>query len=154
MNGAEHQHINDVRDTMVKERLAEAKKAAKTSNKNPRLLRAESLAGAPTEILGQMPKANAFSKAIRHERKANLPKAPKNLDDLVLTDVRTTTGANFLFHDNGPNQKERIIIFATDEALKFLAKCDYVFMDGTVKSAPVLFNQVYSIHGKYIRIGH
>lgn len=147
VNAAEHQHINDVRDKLVKEPVTEAKKAAKSTNKNPRLLLAESLAGAPTEILAQMPNANAFSKAMRNERKGNLPKAPKNLNDLVLTDVRTTSGANFLFHDNGPNEKERIIIFATEQALKFLAKCDHWFMDGTVSSAPALFSQVYSIHG-------
>lgn len=154
VNAAEHQHINDVRDKLVKERVVEAKKAAKSTNKNPRLLFAESLSGAPTEILGQMPNANAFGKAMRNERKGNLPKAPKNLDEIVLTDVRTTTGANFLYDDNGPNKKERIIIFATDEALKFLTQCDHVFMDGTVSSAPALFNQVYSIHGKYVKIVH
>lgn len=117
--------------------------AAKNTNKTTRDLFAQSLAGAPTEILGQMP----MRTAMRSERKVYLPKAPKNLVDLVLLEVRTTTGANFLLHDNGPKEKERIIIFATNEALDFLTQCDYVLMDGTVKSSPALFNQMYTIHG-------
>lgn len=132
---------------MVKERVSVAKKAAKNSNKTPRELFAQSLAGAPTEILGQMPKQNSFAKTMRDERKGTLSKAPKSLMDFDLVEVRTTSKASFLLHDTGPNEKDRTIIFATQEALNFLAKCDQVFMDGTVSSAPALFSQVYSIHG-------
>lgn len=48
------------------------------------------------------------------------------------------------------DEKDRIIIFATQAAMDFLANCKILFMDGTVESGPVLFDQMYTIHGKIL----
>lgn len=47
------------------------------------------------------------------------------------------------------DEKNRIIMFSTQEAMDFLASCKTLFMDGTVETGPVLFDQVYTIHGKF-----
>jgi len=41
---------------------------------------------------------------------------------------------------------EKIIIFGTDGFLKRLCSSEIVFMDGSFKSAPKLFMQIYTLH--------
>ena len=53
----------------------------------------------------------------------------------------------FLLHDNGPNAQRRVIVYASDEELQLLCDTDTIFMDGTFKTAPKLFLQLYVIHG-------
>lgn len=146
----EHTHINDVRDKMAKERVDEATKTAMETNTTTRELLAQSLSGAPTELLSQMPNANTFGKAIRNARQGIHLKAPKCLEDLVLENILTTTGNNFIHYDSGVVDGGRLVMFSTSVALDFLEACEIFFMDGTVRSGPVLFDQVYTIHGVYI----
>ena len=56
----------------------------------------------------------------------------------------TTTGQNFLLH-----QDEDILMFATDSNLRQLATTRTIFMDGTFKSTPRAFTQLFPIHGQY-----
>lgn len=129
------------------------KKKAKTSDKTSRALYAEALSGTPDEVAGQMPKANAFGKSMRNQRKGNHPPAPKTLAELppfAVGDVLTTTGNNFVVYDSAwhhQDPNDRIIIFATKEGLEFLAQCLHWFMDGTLSSGPALFEQMYTVHG-------
>lgn len=155
-NTAAHTHILDARDKAVKKVVQKAKQKAKDSGKSSRALYAESLGGQADEIVGQMPKVNAFGKTMRNQRKGNHPPAPKTLAELAplnTFDIRTTTGEPFLLYDsrNDVHQNdtaERIIMFSTKAALDFLAMCDISFMDGTFFSGPALFEQMYTIHGK------
>lgn len=137
----------DVRDKVVQNRMGKAKEMARTTNKPPREIYAEALSGAPDEVVVRFPKASAFGRGIRNERKGDGPKAPKTLAELVLAPTTTTTGEEFIMFDNGKDAKGRIIMFATKKSMEFLATGDTIFMDETVSSAPVLFNQVYTIHG-------
>lgn len=52
----------------------------------------------------------------------------------------------FLMFDSGPGN-DSILIFTTSRNLEALSRCDHWFFDGTFKSAPPLFAQVYSTHG-------
>lgn len=150
VKGAAHSHIVDARDAIVKDRMKEAKKKAKVSNKPNREIFAESLNGLAEEVVAKMPKSNSFAKTMRNQREGtnNYPKSPKSLEELVLPPIRTTTDAEFVMYDSGKHPTNRIIMFATKEAMNFLATCDILHMDGTVSSSPALFNQVYTIHGK------
>ncbi|KAG8176080.1 hypothetical protein JTE90_025538 [Oedothorax gibbosus] len=57
-------------------------------------------------------------------------------------------GGNFLLYDSGPAaENDRILVFGTSENLNFLQNCKHWFADGTFKSAPHLFTQIYTIHG-------
>lgn len=147
-NSVQHTHMIDARDKEVKNRLTKAMKSAKETNKTTRDLYAEALCGAPEEIVAQMPKANTFGKMVRNERKGDHPKAPKSLAELVLPEISTTTGENFVMYDSGQDAKDRTIMFSTKQAMDFLTTCETIHMDGTVSSGPVLFDQVYTIHGK------
>ena len=58
---------------------------------------------------------------------------------------RTLRGEPFvLFKDN------TMLIFGTDANLRLLASSEVLFMDGTFKSAPSLFNQLFTIHAVFL----
>lgn len=67
-----------------------------------------------------------------------------------MPEVLTSTNQKFLQYDSGPVDKDRLLIFYTDEGLRFLALCCTWFMDGTVGSGPKLFDQLYTLHGWYL----
>lgn len=43
--------------------------------------------------------------------------------------------------------KDRLLIFSTHKNLCVLASCKRFYMDGTFKTVPVIFEQLYTIHG-------
>ena len=64
---------------------------------------------------------------------------------------KTTGGQHqvpFLFHDTGPQDPERMLVFATNECLQRLATSTEWYMDGNFKLAPRLFMQLYVIWAK------
>lgn len=91
-NDVSHQHVIDVRDKLVKERLDKAKESAKMTTKPTRELYADALAGAEEEIIPHMPKSGAFNKMMQNIRKDDRPVSPKTLDELVLPEVFTKSG--------------------------------------------------------------
>lgn len=50
----------------------------------------------------------------------------------------------FLFHDSGPDDPNRFLMFTTDEHLSFIPNA-HIFCDGTFDVTPLLFTQVYTI---------
>ena len=79
-------------------------------------------------------------------RQQVMPPVPTARTDINLEGEwkETTTGQNFLLH-----QDEDILMFATDSNLRQLAATRTIFMDGTFKSTPRLFTQLFTIHGQY-----
>ncbi|RWS18371.1 hypothetical protein B4U80_11540, partial [Leptotrombidium deliense] len=76
------------------------------------------------------------------------PNNPNSLQELVIPEKYTKTrkGDDFLFFDSGPGP-ERIIIFATNKAIDLLSGSDHWYADGTFKTSPLIFGQIYTIHG-------
>ena len=61
---------------------------------------------------------------------------------------RTTEGVPFLVYDSGPGD-DRLIIFASESALDFLANSSEWYCDGTFKVVPEIFYQLYTVHGEH-----
>ena len=53
-------------------------------------------------------------------------------------------GQQFLLYDNG--RPDCILLFGTDESFHFLSNSRDSFLDGTFKSSPFQFMQLYSVH--------
>jgi hypothetical protein len=77
--------------------------------------------------------------------------SPINIVDLVfevdfewctLSDKNLT---RFLLYDNGVMAEERIVIFATDNGLRYLTKSSSWYMDSNFSLAPNIFQQIYVI---------
>ena len=58
-----------------------------------------------------------------------------------------TSGRPFLIHDSGTVNK-RVVVFATDEALRHPSTQNRWFVDGTFSVEPPLFKQVFAIRTK------
>jgi len=54
---------------------------------------------------------------------------------------------SFLLSNEGTT--ERILVYCTAEFLTYLSQSPKIFMDGTFKSSPNLFYQIYTIHGYF-----
>ena len=60
--------------------------------------------------------------------------------------METLGGRDFLIHDSGPG-KDKILIFGTEENKNILRIASIWMADGTFKTVPSLFAQLYTIHG-------
>ena len=60
----------------------------------------------------------------------------------------TTNGDPFLVYDSGLGDEERIFIFASQDALQFLADSEHWYADGTFRVCLETFFQLYTIHGQ------
>jgi len=88
-----------------------------------------------------------IKKNIHNARKNILPNIPQSYDEVhkVLNDlnIKTNRQENFLLiNDNQYN----IVIFCTVENLNFLSNMNTFYVDGTFKSCPKIFMQMFTIH--------
>ena len=81
-------------------------------------------------------------------RARNLPPMPFSIQTMQIPDVLMTTERNtpfvqFIDRDSG------MMVLASDDQLRQLAQCDMLFMDGTFKTCPSLWSQLYLIKGTF-----
>jgi len=85
---------------------------------------------------------------IRYARTSVHPKLPKSLselhDSLCMYEIKTNKLENFLLVNDKPNG---IVGFSTISNLEVLCKVQHIYIDGTFKSCPKFFMQVFTIHG-------
>ena len=97
-----------------------------------------------------LPSLNNMRRNIRHQRDdLNMPAVPQRREDIpVLTNNYqiTNRGNRFPLFDSGAGDMNRLIIFATNDAIRLLATNPHWFMGGTFKVCPKLFFQIYTIH--------
>ena len=85
---------------------------------------------------------------IRQQALETMPK-PKNLEsvDEIPEPLKLThSGDTFLYFDSGKSDS-RVLVFATLPALDLLSQSEICHCDGTFSVAPIVFYQVYTIHG-------
>ena len=87
-----------------------------------------------------------------HLRAGNVPPNPRSLKERVIPEQfqQTKTGDQFCLFDSWPeeNRVDLVFIFSTFKNLEMLSKCNSWFADGTFKTVPKLFTQLYTIHAK------
>ncbi|KAG8173372.1 hypothetical protein JTE90_015533 [Oedothorax gibbosus] len=127
------------------------KKKAKDTNDTPQNILCDVASGCSRSAAGQMPNSAALKKTIRRTRAqvSHVPVVPSSLNELDLPAVycKTEKGADFLLYDSGStSSNDRILVFGTNENLNFLQNSKHWFADGTFKTSPNLFTQLYTIH--------
>jgi hypothetical protein len=72
----------------------------------------------------------------------------QNLQTMEIPEEYTITHRDepFLLYDSGIDSPARILIFSTETNLRALTTTGHWFADGTFKTAPELFYQIYTIH--------
>ena len=60
---------------------------------------------------------------------------------------KTLNRLEFLVRDTTV-ENERVLIFSTFDNIAYLAQSPFWIMDGTFKTVPTIFTQLYTIHGR------
>lgn len=148
-----HLHEPDARKIAKKSVMTKLKTLSKTKA-TTRQVMSESMQNVKDASKAIIPGPRDLIRAInRYRQDSDAPKNPKNLSELYFPEkyCKTESGKNFILHDTGPTDESydmRIVMFGTEDNLKFLATCTEIYMDGTFKVVPPLFSQLYTIHGK------
>lgn len=146
-----HLHAPDSRTKKKCKLLNTLKDKANTDHKKSRELVGEVSSLANVAVKPVLPSCAQMMRIVQRERKKkSCPTSPANLNVLVLPEeyMKTLDDKNFLIFDSGPGD-ERLMIFSTEENLNELARCTSIHMDGTFNVAPILFTQLYTIHGEF-----
>ena len=97
-------------------------------------------------------KLESCRRVIRRHQRGIVPPDPPTTRDLVIDIEWSTTGGptpqTFLIHDRGRFSNQRIVMYATEEGLRLLARSGTWYMDGTFSTAPDCFRQLYVIRRK------
>ena len=146
----EHQHApNSTKVQSTKIRVS-MKRRAETTIDPPQRILSDGLAQATPAVAINLPRIPHIRRAIRRHRaiegypanpvdRASIPIIPNEF-------ATTERGDRFLFYDSGVGDENRILLFATDQALDLLRSSDNWFGDGTFDVSPEIFFQVYTIH--------
>ena len=96
--------------------------------------------------MGVLPTYAEVQSILSRERHAQLPPIPQNMNNVVIQGewARTFNNDLFLLHHDAV---VGISVFATDADLRMLRRCQWVYMDGTFKTAPHPYVQYFTIHG-------
>ncbi|XP_065312834.1 uncharacterized protein LOC135922375 [Gordionus sp. m RMFG-2023] len=124
--------------------------ALNNTMETPNFIVAKHVSQLSDSISMALPSPNLMKRIIHRTRSSNsfAPPNPSSLIELVIPHEYSITDKyeDFILHDDGP-VPDRVIIFGTRKNLDFLASCEHWFSDGTFKSSPPLFMQIYTIHG-------
>ena len=147
-----HNHAPDEASNQVREFNKRLKTAATTSTATPHQIIADSSVGLSQMVSAKISSPKQLKRNILNARKtvSSTPSTPRTLNELNLPPRYTTTLSSppqqFLLFDSGPGA-HRTLIFSTTNNLNLMAESEHWFADGTFKTSPPLFQQIYTIHG-------
>ena len=103
------------------------------------------------EVLAHLPERENLRRFTNRTQNRTRPANPTNLAELHISppyDV-TKKGEKFFFYDSGEGEENRVIIFTTERNLRYLCNSPIIFSNGTFKTAPDMFVQLFTVHGLY-----
>ena len=138
-------HCHDACPQKVEANLARSlmKQAMKSAvSATPRNVMGSVLSHVSSDVLAHIPKQSSLSRTLlRHRKDGNVPN-PGTIN-FVIPDKYT----DFVLHDSGVNDPDRILILGDFELLNELNK-DTIYGDGTFDKVPTMFYQLYTWHAK------
>lgn len=154
----EHTHLPDATRAEMRTIKANMKQSAADAigaNTTTNVLQAALLV-ASSEAKARLPRVDNLKRTIqrsRNRQQCPLP-LPQSRDDINIPLQFQFTGSvnqpeQFLLWDSGRAiaEEPRILMFGTQQNLSFLRSCNGILMDGTFKTTPHHFLQLYTIHG-------
>ncbi|XP_034944394.1 uncharacterized protein [Chelonus insularis] len=145
-----HEHAVNAAVVQMKIIKAKIKRKAETTDYKPAKILSGALRGVASPVAALMPMTTSISRLIQRTRTQHNPQFnnPTSRGELQLLDEYKKTYNNelFLLHDSG-GDRNRFLVFTTVKNLNFLTKCEQWLSDGTFKSVPNIFSQLYTIHG-------
>ena len=104
--------------------------------------------GKNLEELECLPKESSMKKMVQRAKKnKDVPKCPQGRTGFLIEGKYSEYCEKpFLRYDSGIDDPDRILIFTTDEGVKDLEDYSHWAADGTFRSCPLIFYQLYLIH--------
>ena len=145
----EHNHVPEKAKIEARKILRKIKEVAISTQTETNNIIAQASVNVTQSTIAQLPSPIRIKRTIQRIRiqKEKAPSLPRSLNELIIPGEYQLTkrGQQFMLFDS--QDTERIIIFSTSNNLKLLKEGDNWYADGTFKTVPKLFNQLYTIHG-------
>ncbi|KAK9721575.1 hypothetical protein QE152_g20838 [Popillia japonica] len=132
----DHNHGGDAANLEIAKFMDRLRDSSRTTQDTPQYLVSSLSSSISNGSVGRLPQLSSIKRTIRN--------------DLVIPEVykQTLSGENFLQFDSGHLEWEsRMLIFATQRSRNALERSERWYMDGTFKTVPQIFAQLYTIHG-------
>ena len=145
----EHNHSGNPTNVEVRKFLDKVKSDARTTRDSPHYIVSNAASELSGCVAAALPQTSSLKRSIRRVRQEEQCRSTVNhRNQLILSeeDTKTNKGKAFLMFDSG-EVEDRMLVFSTEKNLNVLASCKHYFMDGTFKTVPVIFDQLYTIHG-------
>ncbi|XP_029645758.1 uncharacterized protein LOC115219713 [Octopus sinensis] len=146
----EHNHAGNPVNVEVRRFMEKIKNDSKETHDSPQYVILNAASDISNLTVPALPPLSSIKRTIRRVRQreiCGLP-VPNHRKDITFLDeyTKTNRGDDFLLFDSGPSE-DRMLIFSTRQNLYVLDSCQNVFMDGSFKTVPVIFDQLYTIQG-------
>lgn len=143
-----HCHAPSPTAKQRRDALASMKRKASETRDRPANIILETQSQVSVDAGADMPSHDALRRQIKRARRAGTLREPQTLEEIEIPEnlAKTITGEEFVLC-NEEFDGDRIIIFATLNSMIKLCRSEIMIMDGTFKTCPLLFRQIYTIHG-------
>ena len=148
----QHTHAPSAVKVEMNKVRSNIRESAETSHQTPQNIIANELATTSTAVAANLPRIEHLKRTVRGQRGDDHPPNPITKEEIPFLPVRyqqTLNGDRFLLFDSGPGDEDRMLIFATDQALELLSTSDDWYCDGTFSVCPEIFFQLYTVHARY-----
>lgn len=148
-HSGDHSHSPNICNVKARQICGRIKEITSRTTQTPVEIIVESISGQTEEAVSSLPNILSLKRSIQRLRRTinDLPREPSSFAEIAIPEnsIRTLSDSAFLLFDN-QDFNERILIFATESSFNLLSQSSEWFCDGTFKTAPLLFTQLYSIH--------
>lgn len=146
----DHSHGPDIAGIEVAKAARAMREMSKTTDATPRQIMHACSSSITAAAAVRMPSYEACRKGIQRARRKELRFSAhfEQVSDIHIDDSlqQTIRGENFLLYDSGAEDDQRLLIFATRKNLSELQEFPHWAIDGTFKTCPLLFEQIFTIH--------
>jgi hypothetical protein len=142
----EHGHLPDPEKPIAMKLINSIKEKANYSMDTPSQIAQRCIQDIPTSSAPYMPNKESMRMLVHRERNRNLPLMPNTVEDINIPEEYTQIDyepfliAQFIDRDVG------ILVFTNKNNCRLLNAASYWLMDGTFKTCPAPFVQMYTIH--------
>jgi hypothetical protein len=143
----EHNHSPQATDGNVANTVARIKQQARETIELPIQIIQRNIANISEDTAPYMPTQNALRAKIKRVRNAEMAAQPQTIEDINIPESLQSSlnGDQFLIKDSTVRE-ERILLFTTKANIRNLSQALFWVMDGTYKTVPNVFYQLYTIH--------
>ncbi|CAB4439709.1 unnamed protein product [Rhizophagus irregularis] len=148
VKATDHNHAAEANRVKVIKTIKLLKERSQQSNDNPVQVIQSIVAGTSQDVYPYLPSRDALRQTVKRIRHIDYPIEPQSLDQLIIPENmrKTLNGSDFLIKDLTIGE-EKVLIFTTTSNIKYLAQSNFWLADGTFKTVPTIFRQLYTIHG-------